>query len=229
MARLLSIEDDETVQHLIGSALFREGYEVHYAWNGLEGYEKVLSLKPDLILLDLMLPMMNGVELLKKLKENKAVLDIPVVIVTGFGDEANLLGSSVRALGAADYLRKPIRIEELLGCVKKILLQFQRPKSKAGAGPQELRKGVIRADPKFRTVWINDRLAATLSFKEFALLRCLIKSPGPVSNGTLLRGLGYRPRQTNALKQAIHRLRGCLGAREGRRIQMTPKGYELIG
>src|SRR5262249_6808447 len=108
MARILSIEDDEDEQHLIGQALFSAGYEVHYAWNGQEGYEKILSLNPDLILLDLMLPRLNGVEILKRLQQNKAAEAIPVIVITVFGDEANLLGESVEALGAADYLRKPI-------------------------------------------------------------------------------------------------------------------------
>lgn len=229
MARLLSIEDDEDEQHLIGQALFRAGYEVHYAWNGREGYEKILSLDPDLILLDLMLPMMNGVELLKKLQQNAAFRNTPIIIITAFGDEANLLGQSVQALGAADYLRKPIQIHELLQCVKKILLEFQRPKSKTAAPSQELQKGSIRADPKFRTVWIDDRLIVTLPHKEFGLLRCLIKSPGPASNEDLLRDLGYQHRQFDALKQTIHRLRKYLGPSESRRIQTTPQGYELVG
>lgn len=229
MARILSVEDDEDEQHLIGQALFRAGYEVHYAWNGREGYEKILSLNPDLILLDLMLPMMNGVELLKKLQDNDAAADVPVIIITAFGDEANLLGQSVQALGAADYLRKPIQIQELLQSVKKTLLQFQRPKSKTAAPPRELHKGSIRADPKFRTVWINDRLIVTLPHKEFGLLQCLMKNAGPAPIQDLLRELGYQRRQLDALKQAIHRLRKYLGPAESRRIQTTPQGYELVG
>jgi len=229
MAQILSIEDDEDEQHLIGQALFRAGYDVHYAWNGREGLEKILSLDPDLILLDLMLPMMNGVELLKKLQQNSAVRDTPIIIITAFGDEANLLGQSVQALGATDYLRKPIQIQELLQTVKIILLEFKRPKSEKAPPPRELQKGSIRADPKFRTVWINDRLIVTLPHKEFGLLRCLMKSQGPASNQDLLRELGYQRRQFDALKQAIHRLRKYLGPSESRRIQTTPQGYELVG
>lgn len=229
MPRILSIEDDEDTQHLIGNALFRDGYEVHYAWNGREGYEKILSLDPDLILLDLMLPMMNGVDLLKKLQDNKVAQDIPVVIVTGFGDEANMLGHSVKALGAADYLRKPVQIQELLQLVKKTLLHHPRAKP-AGASPApELRKGVLKADPRFRTLWINDRLVATLPHKEFALLQCLMKKPGPVSQDHLLKAMGYGAKQRNALKQAVHRLRAMFGENESRRIQTSPQGYELIG
>ena len=61
MARILSIEDDPDFQHLIALTLQNQGYEVHYAFTGQEGYEKLLALDPDLILLDMMLPLLNGV------------------------------------------------------------------------------------------------------------------------------------------------------------------------
>ncbi len=230
MARILSIEDDETIQHLIGQVLFREGYEMHYAWNGREGYEKILALDPDLILLDLMLPMMNGIELLQKLREDKATAGIPVIIVTAYGDEANFLGHSVRALGAADYLRKPLDVNELARSVKNVLADLPR-----GARPpalprtQEPRKGEVRADPRFRTVWIADRLVAALPEKEFALLRVLLESPGPVPRESLLRALGYAEDQHDALKQTVHRLRAHLGSAENVRLKTTADGYEFLG
>ncbi len=229
MARILSIEDDQDIQHLIGQVLFKEGYEVHYAWNGQEGYEKILALDPDLILLDLMLPLMNGVELLQKLQRNKTTKDIPVIIVSAYGDEANMLGHSVVALGAAAYLRKPVLIPELLSGVKQVLAS-RPPRSgrKSGTAP-EPRKGSVRVDPRFRTVWIDDRLIAALPEKEFALLMRLLKDPGPVPREELLKTLGYERRQGSALKQAVHRLRRKFGPAESRRIRTSPGGYELIG
>lgn len=229
MARILSIEDDQDIQHLVGQVLFRMGYEVHYAWNGQEGYEKILALAPDLILLDLMLPLMNGVELLKKLQENRATKDIPVVIVTAYGDEANMLGQSVVALGAAAYLRKPVIISELLACVRENLTQLPLNGGGKRAAVDEVRKGSVRADLKFRTVWINDRLIATLPDKEFALLRRLIMKPGSVPQAELLETLRYADGQRNALKQVVHRLRLKLGPLEARRIRTAADGYELIG
>lgn len=228
MARILSVEDDAEIQHLIGQVLFREGYEVHYAWNGQEGYEKILSVGPDLILLDLMLPILNGVELMGKLREDKAIQGIPVIIVSAYGDEANMLGHSVKALGAADYLRKPFKIQELVKCVKQVLTQFPRT-SRPAAPSAELHKGSLRADPKFRTVWVNDRLVATLSYKEFSLLERLIRASGPVSKGSLLRDLGYEAHQADALKQTLHRLRQAFGPSENHRIITTPQGYEVAG
>jgi two-component system alkaline phosphatase synthesis response regulator PhoP len=230
MARILSIEDDSDIQHVIGQSLFRNGYDVHYAWNGQEGYEKILALDPDLILLDLMLPLMNGVELLNKLQMHKPAQNIPVVVVTGYGDEANMLGYSVKALGAAAYLRKPINLVELVSVVKRTFVQYP-PESRRDRSPEHkvMRKGAVQIDVKFNTVWINDRLSATLSQKEFVLLCCLMESSGPVARADLIRRLSYEPNQTDALKQAIHRLRECLGPTESHRIKTTPEGYELIG
>ncbi len=230
MARILSVEDDENVQHLIGQVLFREGYEMHYAWNGQEGWEKVLAVDPDLILLDLMLPIVNGIELLQKLQTQKSTRSIPIIIVTAYGDEADMLKYSVEALGAAYYLRKPIDFSELSGSVKRVLAGFPRPAADGAVSPQpELRKGAVRADPRMMTVWVDDRLVATLVPKEFALLRLLMERPGPVSRAELLKGMGYKDGQENALKQVVHRLRRDLGPLESPRLRTTAEGYELLG
>lgn len=229
MARILIIEDDAEMQHFIGHILFQEGYATHYAWNGKEGYEKILELDPDLILLDLMLPMMNGVELLKKLQDNKVAQGIPIIIVTAYGDGANMLKNAVEVLGAASYLRQPIRGDELVSSVKQALARFPRAmRGLPSTQPKELRKGCIRADARFMSVWINDSLVATLSNKEFALFVCLMEAPGPATREQLLRALGYQQDQGDALKQIVHRLREAFGPKEKSRIKTTPEGYELI-
>ncbi|HVC08951.1 MAG TPA: response regulator transcription factor [Elusimicrobiota bacterium] len=231
MTRIMSIEDDPDVQHLISSALFKEKYDIHYAWNGQEGYEKILALRPALILLDLMLPILNGVDVLKKLQENKATRDIPVIIVTSYGDEADMLKYAVQVLGAACYLRKPFVPNELVAAIKQVLVRF--PSAESGRPPapaaKELKKGCLRADKSSLTVWIDDRLVATLPDKEFALLEHLIKSPRQATKTALLSAMGYAASQNDALKQAVHRLRRALGPAERRRIKTTKSGYELVG
>ncbi len=228
MARILSVEDDADLQRVIGRALFREGYEMHYAWNGREGFEKVLSVNPDLILLDLMLPIMNGIDFLRKLREQKSVKDIPTVVVTSYGDEANMLKCAMETMGAAACLRKPVQIQELTRLIKGVLGQSP-PRAAAEREAVNITKGQIRADPRFQTVWINDRLVSTLPPKEFALLKRLMESAGPVPRVELLKALGYAPSQVDAMKQAIHRLRHALIDTERRRIKTTSDGYELIG
>lgn len=229
MAKILIIEDDAEMQHFIGHILFQEGYATHYAWNGKEGYEKILELDPDLVLLDLMLPMMNGVELLKKLQDNNVAKGVPIIIVTAYGDGANMLKNAVEVLGAVSYLRQPIRGDELVGSVKQALARFPRAsRGELSAPAKEMRKGCIRADPRFMSVWINDNLVATLSHKEFALFARLMEASGPVSREQLLRALGYQTDQLDALKQIVHRLREAFGPKEKHRIKTTPEGYEML-
>lgn len=233
MSRILSIEDDHQLQFLVGTALFREGLEVHYAFNGQEGYEKILSLNPDLILLDLMIPVMNGIELLKKIKSNKATADIAVIIVTAYGDHnngVNLMETSVKALGAVEYLRKPFSIADLISKVKNTLEKFPRTNNETAStiADGELRKGVIRADPRTRCVWIKDRLVATLPRKRFELLNRLMEKSGPVSKEALLKELGYDNSQINTLEKNLQRLREDFGTEEFR-IKTSTSGYELGG
>lgn len=230
MARILSVEDDEHVQHLLGRALFQNGYEMHYAWNGQEGWEKVLAVDPDLVLLDLMLPVVNGVELLQRMRAHKAARDIPVIVVTSYGDDADMLRHALTALGAARFLRKPIDFAELLRSVKAVLAAHPRvPNRAAPPSARVLRKGAVAADPLLLTVWVEDKPVATLQNKEFAVLRILLESAGPVAREALMKGLGYRAAQDAALKQVVHRLRGALGEAHKIRVRTTQEGYELLG
>src|SRR5688572_25569990 len=122
MTRILSIEDDPELQHLIGLSLGHEGYEVHYAFTGKEGHEKVLVLNPDLVILGMRLPAMSGLEVIKKLKAHDQARDIPIIVTTAYYDTAAMVENSVRALGAVDYLKKPVRMEELVRAVRRILV-----------------------------------------------------------------------------------------------------------
>jgi two-component system phosphate regulon response regulator PhoB len=230
MARILSVEDDEHIQHLLGRALFQNGYEMHYAWNGQEGWEKVLAVDPDLVLLDLMLPVVTGVEMLQRIRAHRVAKDLPVIVVTAYGDEADILKHALQALGAAAFIRKPIDLQELTRCVRSVLAAH--PRGAARAAPPSarvLRKGAVAGDPAMGTVWVDDKPVGTLHNKEFAVLRLLLESPGAVTREQLMKGLGYRPAQDAALKQVVHRLRVSLGEAHKGRVRTTPDGYELVG
>ena len=230
MSRVLSVEDDEHVQHLLGRALFQQGYEMHYAWNGQEGWEKVLAVDPDLVLLDLMLPLVNGVQLLQKMRAHRTARTVPVVIVTSYGTETELLKHALEALGAEAVLRKPIDFQELVRTVKATMAAHPRAADR-GVPPSErvLRKGTVAADPVMLTVWVDDKPVGTLHNKEFEVLRLLLAAPGPVSREALMKGLDYGAEQDAALKQVVHRLRVSLGESHKRRVRTTPEGYELLG
>ena len=121
MAKILSIDDDPGLQDLVAEVLGREGHEVHWAFNGEEGYEKAQTFHPDLIILDMMLPTLNGMEVLRLLKAHKDLRDIPVVVVTAFSGEAAFKESAVRDLGAREYLQKPVPIDVLTTTVASLL------------------------------------------------------------------------------------------------------------
>ncbi len=225
MARILSIEDDPDFQRLIGVALHREGHDVHYAFTGQEGYEKVLSLNPDLILLDLMLPILSGVEVLKKVRSHRSAWAIPVIVTTAHYKAPAFLEAEIRPLGVVEYLPKPVRLEDLILLIKRVA----RPVRLGTPQGLKLRKGEIRVDPRYRTVWLKDRLLATLPPKRFEVLFALVQSPGEVPKGDLLREVWEEGADENSLEKTIQRLREDFGPQEGRRIVTTLRGYELAG
>ena len=120
--KILIIEDEEDLVKGLKLNLQDEGYEVKYAFNGKEGLEKALKEKPDLILLDIMLPGMNGLEICKELRQNK--MDIPILMLTAKGEEIDkVIGLE---MGADDYISKPFSIRELLARVKAHLRRENR-------------------------------------------------------------------------------------------------------
>ena len=105
MPKILVIDDEADVRRVVGVLLTQAGYEVIDAEYGLSGYAKALSEKPDLIMLDLMMPVMDGFMVLEKLKENPSVREIPVIILTAKIDAES--ERECMRLGAADYIKKP--------------------------------------------------------------------------------------------------------------------------
>lgn len=119
-AKVLVVEDEDILLTALSEELKSGGYEVDGAGDGVEGLEKVKSFKPDLILLDLLMPKMDGMEMLKKLRENDETKNIPVVILTNLSDYERI--SEALALGAMDYLVKAnYKLEDLLNKVSTVL------------------------------------------------------------------------------------------------------------
>ncbi|MDD5302556.1 MAG: response regulator transcription factor [Elusimicrobia bacterium] len=224
MAKLLIIEDDGDLQQVLSVVFNREGYELHYAFNGKEGYDKMLALQPDVVLLDLMLPILNGVEVLKLVTTNTSLKDIPIIVMTAHSDKAAMLEHSMKAQGVRAYLKKPFELGEIRSLVRRMLTQYPRNPVTAA----EVAKGEVRLDVKFRTVWVKDRMVATLSPMKASVLRMLLESKGPVKREKLLQSVWGDATSVPALEKTIQRLREDLGA-EGRRLQTTSEGYEIVG
>lgn len=222
MQRILSVEDDPDFQHLISFILRRQGYEVHYAFTGPEGHEKALSLNPDLILLDMMLPGLNGIEVVKLLNKHKSTRDIPVIVLTAYPSDVNFFESEIQAIGAVEYLRKPVQSDELISRVRRLLSgRGNRPPSAVWE------RGTLRILPDSKTVWIGARMIANLAPKRFEVLFHLLQSKGEVPWQDLVFKIWGRDGTKNDLEKTVQRLRADLGS-EGYRVSTTRAGYQLI-
>ncbi|MBI4376306.1 MAG: response regulator transcription factor [Elusimicrobia bacterium] len=224
MAKILIIEDDGGLQQLLSLSFNMEGYEVHYAFNGKEGYEKILLVQPDVVLLDLMMPVLNGVEVIKLVTSNTLTRDIPIIVMTAHSDKADMLEHSIKAHGVREYVRKPFEIAMMKSLVKRMLNQYPRK----SVPSSQVAKGEVRLDVKFRTVWISDKMIGTLSPTRAEVLRMLIESKGPVKREKLMQAVWGDGSRHSALEKTIQRLREDLGS-DSQRIQTTSDGYELVG
>jgi two-component system alkaline phosphatase synthesis response regulator PhoP len=167
---ILIIEDDEKIADLIQLYLQKEEYRTVQAQDGVTGLELALRIKPDLIVLDRMLPEMEGLEVLKKVRVH---LDVPVLILSAKADEIEkIIGLEV---GADDYLSKPFSPKELVARVKAIL---RRPRA-ANQASDVLHHKDLTLDPKKLSV-LQDKHSISLSSLEFKLLHTLTKNPGRV-------------------------------------------------
>src|SRR5438105_4240327 len=140
-ARVLIIEDDPNVAEVVGRYLSREGYEVEIAGDGATGLERALSDPPELVVLDLMLPNLGGLEVCRQIR---AAAPVPVIILTALGEEADrIVGLE---LGADDYVAKPFSPRELTARVKAVLRRATGPLSAGAQTPAVLRAGELEVD-----------------------------------------------------------------------------------
>ncbi len=119
------VEDEEDILDLIRHHLMKEGYAVSTATNGMEAIKAILRKTPDLILLDLMLPGMDGLEVCQTLKKNPVSTDIPILMVTAKDEESDVVAGL--ELGADDYVIKPFRMKELIARVRAALRRRRGP------------------------------------------------------------------------------------------------------
>jgi len=116
MKKILLIEDEINIQKVYASLLKKSGFEVETADNGIDGLDKAQQLIPDLVILDLVLPKLDGELVLEGLKEDSSTADIPVLIISAKSDQESI--EKTQKMGAEKYMVKPIEREELLAAVK---------------------------------------------------------------------------------------------------------------
>ena len=223
-SRVLIVEDERDTRDLVLFHLEREGFQVSSASSGEEALRQVRHASPDLVLLDLMLPAMGGLEVCRKLRQDPATVALPIVMLTAKGDEVDrVLGLE---LGADDYIVKPFSPKELLARVRAVLRR-----AKPAPGAAAIAIGALAIDPGTRTVTVQGA-PVTLTHKEFELLSALADAQGRVLSREFLldRVWGYSRAdeiESRTVDVHVRRLRVKLGP-EGRRI-LTVKsvGYRL--
>ena len=173
---LLIIEDDENISTAIGEYFSRAGYAVNAAADGIAGIEAAVRIRPDVVVLDLMLPKMDGLAVCKELRRKSP--QMPILMLTAKDDVVDkILGLE---MGADDYITKPFILREVEARIKSVLRRA-RATATADAGKDEtpIAWGNLRVDPIKREVTIDGR-HVELTPKEFDLLRLFVANPGRV-------------------------------------------------
>jgi len=176
MKKILLIEDEEDIATTIEFNLKKEGFEFYHSCDGSEGFEKIKKIKPDIIILDVILPSIDGFSILRKLKIDEELKKIPVIMLTARDQEIDKITGL--ELGADDYVSKPFSIRELIARIKTVLRRYEKDKD--------------YKEFKFKDLYINfesfevriKNEKIQLTTKEFMLLRELVNS----TNKVLTRG-----------------------------------------
>jgi len=205
---ILIVEDEKDISNLISHNLKKAGFRVIPALNGTAALSKAKESLPDLILLDLLLPDLEGTEVYKLLKQNPKTKGIPVIMVTAKGEEVDrIVGLE---LGADDYITKPFSVRELVLRVKAVLKRTRGEKE----GKKEIVKaGDITIDKQGYKAWAGKEMVS-LTATEFKLLLELMENPGKVmTRDTLLSNVwGYSYEgYARTVDTHIRRLREKLG------------------
>ncbi|MFT5052469.1 MAG: two-component system alkaline phosphatase synthesis response regulator PhoP [Chlamydiales bacterium] len=178
-SRITVVEDEEDIREILEYSLSREGFEVETAADGASGLELIRAGHPELVLLDLMLPDIDGLEICRRLKGDDTTRDIAIIMVTAKGEESDIvLGLG---LGADDYIPKPFSNKELVARVRSVLRRVQR----AGEGELSaeietvLVHGRLKVDADRHKAWVASE-EVELTATEFRILLLLARNPGRI-------------------------------------------------
>jgi two-component system phosphate regulon response regulator PhoB len=207
MAKILVIEDEQALQKVLDYNLRQAGHDVLFALRGEEGMRLAREARPEIILLDLMLPGLSGTEVCRNLQKSSDTKDIPIVIVTARGEEVDrIVGFE---LGAVDYIVKPFSVRELVLRVQAILRRARA----VHESKRITEFGLLRIDEQAHRVWADQR-EIDLTLLEFKLLLALYENRERVqTRGALLDGVWGMDVSitTRTVDTHVKRLRDKLG------------------
>ena len=240
MARILIVEDEEKIARFVTLELEHEGYQVEHASDGRTAVDLALERDYDLILLDVLLPQLNGMEVLRRVRKHK---DVPVIMVTA----RDAVMDKVAGLdaGADDYLTKPFAIEELFARIRVALKRSEAARAASGVGgagaggsaktsavpsPTALTVGSVALDPDRREVTVGGS-PIVLTAREFDVLALLMAHAGTVLTRERIahEALGYEyVGDTNNVDVHIAHLRAKIEDAGGARIIQTVRGVGYV-
>jgi DNA-binding response OmpR family regulator len=224
MTRILVVEDDRDIAELVSRYLQKGGFTVELLGSGRDALQALETRPPDLMILDLMLPQVSGLEICRAARQLPATAAIPIIMLTARAEEAERIAGL--DIGADDYIAKPFSPNELVARVRALLRRAQR-QAPAASGTTY---GVIAVDPERHTVTIRGT-AVTLTAKEFLLLQYLLRHRGRVlSRDLLLTDVwGYKyTGGTRTVDVHVRRLREKLPPLETALVTVKQFGYKLL-
>jgi two-component system alkaline phosphatase synthesis response regulator PhoP len=223
-ADILVVEDEPDIRSLIVLHLEREGFRCRTAATGSEALRAVKRQPPDLVVLDLLLPELGGLEVCRRLRAERESSELPIIMLTARAEEVDrVVGLE---LGADDYVTKPFSPKELVARVRAVLRRTRRPPA-----PAETVIGTLAIDRGRHTVRLAGR-PLTLTPKEFDLLETLVNASGRLLTREQLLGRvwGYARAddiESRTVDVHVHRLRAKLGPEGHRLVTVKGAGYRF--
>ena len=172
MKKILIVDDEKDILEFLSYNLKKEGFSIYTASDGSEGLEKTKKIKPDLIIVDLMMPKMNGIEMCENIRNDKKLSNVIILFLTARSEDY----TQIAALdsGADDFIKKPIKPKLLISKVKSIMRRFSLNKNLKNYIHKDVELDIEKYSVKIKGDIIN------LARKEFDLLKLLINQPGKV-------------------------------------------------
>ena len=225
MKKILIIDDEIHIVELLKFNLENNGYKVDYSYDGFDGYLKTKEFQPDLILLDWMLPNISGIDLLKKIRSDETLEQIPVIMLTAKNMEEDKLEGLED--GADDYITKPFSVKEVLARITSVLRRY---KYTSNEKIEVLKADDIQVNVNKHIVTKNGQ-EIELTLKEFQILKLLIENKGNVLTRTFLLdkiwGYDYYG-ETRTIDVHIRHLRKKIGDNDSKLIEtVRGVGYKI--